>query len=82
MLIKKSFLKLIPFRKLNNIKNPTVVIENNKLTLILDLDLTLVYTSAKKIENSKNYAIIDNKYFVYKRPFLDDVLNTVIFDLT
>jgi len=50
---------------------------NKKITLILDLDNTLIFSSVNKIENAKNYAIMDNKFYVYKRPHLDIFLNTL-----
>jgi RNA polymerase II subunit A small phosphatase-like protein len=48
-----------------------------KLHLILDLDNTLVFSSMNKIEKAKNYAIMDNKFYVYKRPHLDNFLSTL-----
>lgn len=50
---------------------------SKKLTAILDLDHTLIFSSLKKIENKKDYIIIQNKYYVYKRPDLDRFLYTV-----
>ena len=44
--------------------------------LILDLDNTLIFTTFKKIDNIKDYTVMDNLY-VYKRPFLDKILNDV-----
>jgi TFIIF-interacting CTD phosphatase-like protein len=48
-----------------------------KMTVVLDLDQTLIYACINKLEKAKNYALIDNKYYVYKRPHLDDFLITV-----
>jgi RNA polymerase II subunit A small phosphatase-like protein len=45
-----------------------------KLTLCLDLDNTLIYSTAKKLNDSGLF--LDNKYYVYKRPYLDDFLIT------
>jgi TFIIF-interacting CTD phosphatase-like protein len=45
-----------------------------KLTLCLDLDNTLIYSSVKKINDTGSF--LDNKFFVYKRPYLDDFLLT------
>jgi Dullard-like phosphatase family protein len=50
---------------------------NHKITLVLDLDSTLIYSSTNKIENAKNYAIIENKFYVYKRPHLDSFLSSL-----
>jgi TFIIF-interacting CTD phosphatase-like protein len=46
------------------------------VSLILDLDNTLIYSSYKKIEQIKDYTIMD-KLYVYKRPFIDKLLNDV-----
>lgn len=48
-----------------------------KITLVVDLDNTLIYSSVNKIEKAKNYAIMDNKFYLYKRPHLDNFLNTM-----
>ena len=48
-----------------------------KINLIVDLDNTLIFSTANKIENAKNYIIMDNKFFVYKRPHLENFLNSV-----
>lgn len=50
---------------------------NNKITLVLDLDSTLIYSSTNKLDYAKNYAIIGNLYYVYKRPHLDSFLTTM-----
>ena len=57
---------------LNNNFNP-----KDKITLVIDLDNTLVHTSPTKIEKAKNYSIIDNKFYIYKRPNLDNFLLTL-----
>jgi len=46
------------------------------VSLILDLDNTLIYSSYKKIEQIKDYTIMD-KLYVYKRPYIDKLLNDV-----
>jgi Dullard-like phosphatase family protein len=50
-----------------------------RITLFIDLDNTLIFSSLNKLDNikTKNFAFIDNKYYVYKRPHLDDFLNTI-----
>ena len=50
--------------------NPT----QDKLTLCIDLDNTLIYSSVKKLNDSGCF--IDNKFYVYRRPYLDDFLHT------
>lgn len=47
---------------------------SNKLTVVIDLDNTLIASSTLKIEKAKNYTVMDNKFFVYKRPYLDNFL--------
>ena len=46
----------------------------NRLTVVLDLDNTLIFATPNKIEKLKNYALINNKFYVYKRPHLDNFL--------
>jgi Dullard-like phosphatase family protein len=46
----------------------------NRLTVVLDLDNTLIFATQNKIEKNKNYALINNKFYVYKRPHLDHFL--------
>ena len=46
----------------------------HRLTVVLDLDNTLIFASPNKIEKMKNYAFINNKFYVYKRPHLDHFL--------
>lgn len=46
----------------------------NRLTIVLDLDNTLIFATPNKIEKLKNYALINNKFYVYKRPHLDHFL--------
>ena len=45
-----------------------------KLTICIDLDNTLIYSSVKKFND--NAYMIDNRFYVHKRPHLDDFLNT------
>ena len=47
-----------------------------RIKLILDLDNTLIYSTTKKNDQIKDYTIMDNLY-VYKRPYLDKLLNDV-----
>lgn len=49
--------------------------KSNKL-LILDLDETLVYATDKKIDHEPDFKVLD--YYIYKRPGLDDFLNTCL----
>jgi Dullard-like phosphatase family protein len=76
------FTQVSRFKKRKSLKTDknqqtNIPVQPQKLTLILDLDHTLICTSMNKIEKAKNYFIIDNKYFVYKRPFLDNFLTTL-----
>ncbi len=51
--------------------------KNNKIQLFLDLDNTLIFSSINKLENFKNFCRLNNSFYVYKRPHLDNFLNTV-----
>ena len=46
--------------------------EISKKLLILDLDETLIHATVKKLEINEDFKF--DKYFVYKRPFLEDFL--------
>lgn len=48
-----------------------------KITLVVDLDNTLIFSTVNKLEKVKNYVIMDNKFFVYKRPHLEIFLNSM-----
>ncbi len=51
--------------------------EETKLTLVIDLDNTLICSTMIKIENAKNYTIIDDNMYVYKRPYVDIFLTSL-----
>ena len=46
-----------------------------KILLILDLDETLVYSSELKLSYKEDYIV--DKYYVYKRPGVDDFLESI-----
>ncbi len=75
-----SFIKKIIFRNMKIPRTRSQILEetfNEKnVSLILDLDNTLIYSSYKKIEQIKDYTIMD-KLYVYKRPYIDKLLNDV-----
>lgn len=50
---------------------------SQRLTLVVDLDNTLIYSSTKKIAKMKNYTLIDGRFYVYKRPHLESFLSTL-----
>ena len=52
-------------------------IDNSKLKIILDLDNTLIYSSVQKIDKLLNWKLIANKFYVSKRPHLDNFLSTL-----
>ena len=43
----------------------------------MDLDSTLIYSSLKKIEDIKDYIILNKQLYVYKRPYLNKFLNEI-----
>lgn len=51
--------------------------DRGRLSVVIDLDNTLIFSTANKIEKAKNYAIMNNKFYVYKRPHLDAFLSTL-----
>jgi TFIIF-interacting CTD phosphatase-like protein len=51
--------------------------KQKRIQLFVDLDNTLIYSSLNKLENYKNFCKLNNKFYVYKRPHLDNFLNTV-----
>jgi Dullard-like phosphatase family protein len=51
--------------------------DRGRLSVVIDLDNTLIFSTANKIEKAKNYAIMNNKFYVYKRPHLDAFLSTI-----
>jgi Dullard-like phosphatase family protein len=53
------------------------ILDRGKLSVVIDLDNTLIYSTVNKIEKAKNYAIMNNKFYVYKRPHLDSFLTTL-----
>jgi hypothetical protein len=75
-----SFIKKIIFRNMKIPRTRSQILEESynekNVSLILDLDNTLIYSSYKKIEQIKDYTIMD-KLYVYKRPFIDKLLNDV-----
>lgn len=50
---------------------------NTKLKIVLDLDNTLIYSSTKKLDKLTNGLKINDKFYVYKRPYLDLFLQTL-----
>ena len=48
-----------------------------KLKIILDLDNTLIYSTFSKRDSLPNGICIDDKLYVYKRPYLDIFLQTL-----
>ena len=49
--------------------------QSNKISLILDLDETLIHASKVKLESECDFEVFN--YKVYKRPFLSDFINSV-----
>lgn len=49
----------------------------SKLKVILDLDNTLIYSTSSKRDSLRNGICIDNRLYVYKRPYLDIFLQTL-----
>ena len=49
----------------------------SKLKVILDLDNTLIYSTSSKRDSLRNCICIDNRLYVYKRPYLDIFLQTL-----
>ena len=51
--------------------------EQKRLQLFLDLDNTLIYSSLNKLDGYKTFCKLNDSFYVYKRPHLDNFLNTV-----
>ena len=53
----------------------------SRILLVFDIDETLVYASTKRLDIREDFRI--ENYFVYKRPYLDEMLKTVsgVFDV-
>lgn len=47
----------------------------NKTLLILDIDETLIFGSAEKLEKSFDFTVFN--YFIYKRPYLKEFFDTI-----
>jgi TFIIF-interacting CTD phosphatase-like protein len=55
-----------------NSHTPIVTVESDRKLLILDLDETLVHSTAEPLGRDADFRI--GKYFVYRRPHLDELL--------
>lgn len=52
-------------------------LNQSRLKIFLDLDNTLIYSTFYKLPNINPILIYDNKYNIYKRPYLDTFLTTL-----
>lgn len=64
--------------KIRRANSGTIDEKQKRLQLFLDLDNTLIYSSLNKLDSYKNFCKLNNSFYVYKRPHLDNFLNTVI----
>ena len=57
--------------------------KTNRISLIINLENSIIYISKTKIEGMFQSLIIENKIFIYKRPYLDIFINSLsqYFDL-
>jgi len=60
-----------------NLKSYEELSFDKKINVILDLDSTLIYSSLAKIDNIKDYILLNKQLFVYKRPYLNKFLNEI-----
>ena len=79
ILVHKFYInvKLFKYSKVSDKKDSEYESINQKIKLILDLDNTLIYSTVQKIDKLQNGTRIDNKFYVYKRPHLDNFLSTL-----
>ena len=77
MLILRRVFFAIKFAKYSKVADKKDIELNSKLKIILDLDNTLIYSTVQKIDKLQNGILIDNKFYVYKRPHLDNFLSTL-----
>jgi len=53
------------------------VSKEKKINIVLDLDSTLIYSSFSKIDDIKDYILLNKQLYVYKRPYLNKFLNEI-----